>query len=102
MTVKAQEAIQAAQDWALERSHQALDGEHLALVLTEQEDSLIPQLLQKLGVQTGSFTAAIEAELARRAKMAGATQVYPTQDFQNVFAAAQKEAKKLKDEFLST
>ncbi len=102
MTVKAQEAIQAAQQLAQERSHQALDGEHLALVLAEQEDSLIPQLLQKLGVKTGPFTAAIDAELGRRAKVAGASQVYPTQDFQNVLGAAQKEAKKLKDEFLST
>ena len=101
-TIKAQEALQAAQNLAQERSHQQLDGEHLALALAEQEDGFVPQLLQKLGVKAGSFTADLDAELNRRAKVQGASQVYPSQDFQNVLNAAPKEAKSLKDDFVST
>jgi len=101
-TIKAQEALQAAQTQAQERSHQQLDGEHLALALAEQEDGFVLQLLQKLGVKAGSFTADLDAELNRRAKVLGASQVYPSQDFQNVLNAAPKEAKTLKDDFVST
>ena len=102
LTIKAQEAIQAAQETAQSRSHQQLDGEHLALALAEQEDGFVPQLLQKLGVSIGGFTADLDAELGRRAKVQGASQVYPSQDFQNSLNAATGEAKKLKDEFVST
>ncbi len=101
-TIKAQEALQTAQNLAQERSHQQLDGEHLALALAEQEDGFVPQLLQKLGVKAGGFTADLDAELNRRAKVQGASQVYPSQDFQNVLNAAPKEAKTLKDDFVST
>jgi ATP-dependent Clp protease ATP-binding subunit ClpB len=101
-TIKAQEALQAAQTGAQDRSHQQLDGEHLALALAEQADGFVLQLLHKLGVKTGSFTADLDAELGRRAKVQGASQVYPSQDFQNVLNAAPKEAKTLKDDFVST
>ncbi len=101
-TIKAQEALQAAQQLALDRSHQQLDGEHLALALAEQEDGFVLQLLQKLGVKAGSFTADLDVELNRRAKVQGTSQVYPSQDFQNVLNAAPKEAKSLKDDFVST
>ena len=88
LTIKAQEALQAAQQAAQERSHQQLDSEHLALALVQQPDSLIPQLLQRLGVALPQFTAEVAAELDRRAKVQGATQVYPTQELQNTLAAA--------------
>ena len=102
LTIKAQEAIQSAQKIAQSRSHQQMDGEHLALALAEQEDGFVPQLLQKLGVNLGGFTADLDADLARRAKVQGASQVYASQDFQNSLNAATGEAKKLKDEFVST
>ncbi|MBI5774455.1 MAG: ATP-dependent chaperone ClpB [Verrucomicrobia bacterium] len=101
-TLKAQEAIAKSQEIAQELSHQALDGEHLALALAQQDDSLTPQLLQKLGVKLPAFLGELQNELGRRAKVSGAAQVYPAQDFQNALAAAQKEAKSLKDDFVST
>ncbi len=102
LTIKAQEAIQAAQQLAQERSHQQVDVEHLALALIEQEESLIPQLLQRIGVPAGSIAADLEAELGRRAKVQGATQTYPSAEFQAALAAAEAEAKKLRDDFVST
>ncbi|HAB17339.1 MAG TPA: ATP-dependent chaperone ClpB [Verrucomicrobiota bacterium] len=101
-TIKAQEALSAAQQIAQEFSHQQLDGEHLALALIRQDESLIPQLLQKLGATLPRLTGDLETELGRRAKISGASQVYPSQDFQNVLTAATKEAAKLKDDFTST
>ena len=101
-TIKAQEALQGAQNQAQERGHQQIDSEHLLLALSEQEDGFVPQLLQKLGVNLGRFTADLETELNRRPKVQGASQTYPTQDFQNVLAASPKEAKALHDEFIST
>jgi ATP-dependent Clp protease ATP-binding subunit ClpB len=102
LTTKSQEALAKAQEIAQELSHQALDGEHLALALVRQEDSLIPQLLQKLGVPLPALTRDLEAELSQRPKVSGASQLYPSQDFQNAVAAAHKEARALKDEYVST
>src|SRR5262245_45492938 len=101
-TIKAQEAVQAAQQLAQERSHQQLDAEHLALALMQQEDSLIPQLLQRLGVHLQPIVSDVESELGRRATVQGASQVYPTSEFQAVLTAAEAEAKKLHDDFIST
>ena len=102
LTIKAQEALAAAQQLAQERSHQQLDAEHLALALARQEDSLIPQVLQKLGVARTRYEADLEAELGRRAKVQGGGQVYPTTEFQAVLTASMDEARRLKDDYVST
>ena len=50
LTLKSQEALQEAQRIAHNFSHQEVDGEHLLLALVSQSESLIPELLQKVGV----------------------------------------------------
>ncbi len=102
LTIKAQEAIGAAQQLAQERSHQQLDAEHLAVALIGQVDGLVQPLLGKLGAPTAKLTQDLEAELDRRAKVEGGGQVYPTQELQASLQAAASEAKKLKDEYVST
>ena len=102
LTIKAQEAMAAAQQLAQERGHQQLDCEHLLVALMGQDESLIPQLLQKLGVPLPRLKSDLEAELGRRARVSGGGQVYPSQEFQNAFAAATKESSKLKDDYVST
>src|ERR1043165_789814 len=99
-TIKAQEALQAAQQLAQERSHQQLDVEHLTLALLRQQDSVVPQLLQRLGANTAQLATDLESELGRRATVQGASQVYPSSEFQAVLSAAEAEAKKLHDEFI--
>jgi len=101
-TIKAQEALAAAQELAQEQSHQQLDAEHLGLALIRQEESLVPQVLQKLGVAKGRLEDELTAELGRRARVQGGGQVYPTQELQAVLTAAMGEAKKLKDDYVST
>jgi ATP-dependent Clp protease ATP-binding subunit ClpB len=101
-TTKAQGALQDAQRLAQEHSHQAIDGEHLLLALLRQGEGLIQPLLQKLGVPPARVEQDLQTELARRAKVQGGGEAYPTNEFRKTLEAAEKEAHKLKDDFVST
>jgi ATP-dependent Clp protease ATP-binding subunit ClpB len=102
LTQKSQEALQDAQRIAREHSHQEIDGEHLALALIGQTDSLIPDLLERMGVPVARLKPDLEAELARRHKVQGAGDPYAGNDLRKALDAAQSEAGKLKDEYVST
>jgi ATP-dependent Clp protease ATP-binding subunit ClpB len=102
LTLKSQEALQEAQRLARELSHQELDGEHLALALIGQSESLIPDLLERIGVPIAKLKPDLEAELARRHKVQGAGDAYAGRDLQKALDAAQSEATKLKDDYVST
>jgi len=101
-TQKSQEALQAAQGLARERSHQEIDGEHLALALIGQDESLIPDLLERIGVPVAKLKPDLEAELARRHKVQGGGDPYAGSDLRKTLEAAKSEAAKLKDEYVST
>ena len=101
-TLKSQEALQEAQRLARELSHQEIDGEHLALALISQTESLIPDLLERIGVPIARLKPDLEAELARRHKVQGAGDAYAGADLRKALDAAQSEATKLKDEYVST
>jgi ATP-dependent Clp protease ATP-binding subunit ClpB len=102
LTQKSQEALQEAQRLAREQSHQEIDGEHLALALMSQTDSLIPDLLERLGVPVARLKPDLEAELVRRHKVQGAGEAYAGNDLKKALDAAQSEATKLKDDYVST
>ena len=104
LTIKAQEALQAAQGVAQRFSHQEIDGEHLLLALLDQREGLTTPLLQKLGVSPQTLAGEIDDELDRRPKVQGTTSmdVYLGRNLKAVLDAAQAEASKLKDEFTST
>jgi ATP-dependent Clp protease ATP-binding subunit ClpB len=101
-TQKSQEALQSAQRLARERSHQEIDGEHLALALLGQSDSLIPDLLERVGVPPSRLQPDLEAELGRRHKVQGGGEPYAGGDLRKSLEAANSEAAKLKDEYVST
>ena len=71
LTIKSQEALQEAQRIAQGYSHQEMDGEHLLLALIGQAESLIPDLLEKIGVPPAKLKPDLERELARRHKVQG-------------------------------
>src|SRR5271155_3136788 len=102
LTFKSQEALQEAQRIAREHSHQEMDGEHLALALIGQSESLIPDLLKKIGVPVARLKPNLEGELARRHKVQGAGEAYAGNNFKKSLDAAQSEAAKLKDDYIST
>src|SRR5580698_10280857 len=101
-TQKSQEAMQAAQRLAREHSQQEIDGEHLALALIGHTESLIPDLLERIGVPVARLKPDLEAELARRHKVQGGGEPYAGSDLRKSLEAAQNEAQKLKDEYVST
>jgi ATP-dependent Clp protease ATP-binding subunit ClpB len=102
LTLKSQEALQDAQRIAREHSHQEMDGEHLLLALLGQGESLVPELLQKIGVPPAKLQPDLEKELARRHKIQGGNDPYAGRDLQKALDAAQSEANKLKDDYVST
>jgi ATP-dependent Clp protease ATP-binding subunit ClpB len=103
-TIKAQEALQGAQQAAAKFSHQEIDGEHLLLALLQQAEGLIPPLLQRVGVNTAALAADLEKELERRAKVQGSTSLdtFLGAALKKALDAAQAEAARLKDEYTST
>src|ERR1022692_3820113 len=103
-TIKSQEAVQEAQRIAREHSHQEVDGEHLLLAMIGQADSLIPDLLEKIGVPPSKLKPDLEHELARRHKVEGisSTDLFLSANLKKALDAAQTEAGKLKDEYIST
>ncbi|MCU0772237.1 MAG: ATP-dependent chaperone ClpB [Verrucomicrobia bacterium] len=102
LTIKSQEALQKAQGLAMDRSHQQVDGEHVLLALLDIEGSLIPDLLQRMGVQPAKVHQELQVELGRRHKVAGAGSAYLSPSLEKSLAAAEKEAAKLKDDYVST
>ena len=102
LTLKSQEALQEAQRLARASSHQQMDGEHLLLALVSQEQSLVPAVLGKLGVQALALTGELERELGRRHKVQGTTDVFPSAALRQALETAQAEAAKLKDDYVST
>ncbi len=104
LTLKSQEALQEAQRIAHGYSHQEIDGEHLLLALTGQSESLIPDLLEKIGVPPAKLRPDLERELARRPQVQGtaSADVFLSPSLKKALDAAQTEAGKLKDEYVST
>jgi ATP-dependent Clp protease ATP-binding subunit ClpB len=102
LTQKSQEALQSAQNIAREKSHQEIDGEHLLLALVDQPESLVPELLARIGVPPSKLQPALMQELSRRHKVQGGGEPYAGRDLQKALDAAQTEANKLKDDYVST
>src|SRR5579871_3984528 len=103
LTIKAQAALQSAQRIAREHSNQEVDGEHLFAALLEQEDGLIQPLLQKLGVPIPKLSADVEQAIERRVKVQGASaEAFVGNTLRRVLDAAEAQANKLKDEYVST
>lgn len=102
-TEKAQEAVVLSQQSAIKLDQQQVDGEHLALVLIEQEEGLIPRLLWVLGVNPADIAGEIRNELERLPKVYGssASNVYATRRFNQILLSGEDKAKKLKDEYVS-
>jgi ATP-dependent Clp protease ATP-binding subunit ClpB len=101
-TVKAQEALQAAQSLAEQRGHQTLEPEHLLLALLQQREGVVTPLLGKLGTRPEMLQQQLESELARIPQVRGGTGQYLGERMRQVLDRAQREAERLKDEYVST
>src|SRR5258705_7204849 len=97
LTIKAQEALQSAQEIAQKLNHQEVDCEHLLSALIQQPDGLVRPLLDKLGLGPDSILQKLDDELNRRPQVQGATETYLSKSLRQALDAAQSHADKLKD-----
>src|ERR1700675_1707175 len=104
-TEKSQAALTEAQAIGTRHQHQAVDVEHLALALLEQEEGLVPRLLEKAGVSPDLVKEKLQEALDRIPRISGDTMtgqgLYVTQRLNKLLVTAQDEAKKLKDDYVS-
>jgi len=105
MTQKTREALQAAQRIAVEYSNNAVEQEHLLAALAQQQDGLIPQMLQTLGVDANAFAQAALQKVEALPRVTGSgrdpEKIYISSDLDRALNAAEAQAKQMKDEYIS-
>src|SRR5467141_3369103 len=102
MTVKAQEAVQAAQEVAARHENQQVEPIHLLAALAAQADGVVPPLLARLGIRSELLTQQIENEIGKLPKVQGFAQQHMGKALNEVLERAFKEADNFKDEYVST
>jgi ATP-dependent Clp protease ATP-binding subunit ClpB len=100
-TLRAQEAIQSAIELAERNKHQQVEPEHLLAAMLEQPEGIVRPILGKLGANVAVVLNDTQAAVARFPRVEGGQQYFSPRTTQ-VFTAAQKEADKMQDEFIST
>ncbi len=101
MTAKSVEAVNAAQRIARENGNREIDQQHLLLALVEQDGGLIPQLLAKTGVDKSAIDRMAEEAVSRIVKVSNGNGEYITAALNDAFDVAERQAKEMKDEFVS-
>lgn len=105
LTQKSIEVIQNAQSIAVSNSNQQIDQLHILLALLSQQDGLIPQLLSKMGVDDNAVREETERCVDGLPKVTGSgrrpDEVYITPDTDKALTAAEEEAKRMGDEYIS-
>jgi ATP-dependent Clp protease ATP-binding subunit ClpB len=101
-TEKAQEAILGAQQLADREGHPEVTPEHLLLTLVDQQGGIVPEILRKMNVDPAAVSTAIRTELRRNPRAHGGSQPSLSPRLRQVTNAAEAEAERLKDEFVST
>ncbi|MDD8015103.1 MAG: ATP-dependent chaperone ClpB [Acidobacteriota bacterium] len=100
-TVMSQEAVQKAESKAEEMGHQEVGPVHLLWSFLGQEENIVNSVLAKIGVNVPKLREEIDRELSRMPRVSGGN-VYISGALRQVLTEAQKEADRLKDEYIST
>ncbi len=101
-TQKSVEAINNCEKLAYEYGNQELEQEHLLVALLQQQDGLIPKLIEKMEINLSHFTDNALSKLAARTKVSGSgSQIYVGADLNKVLINAEDEAKHMGDEYVS-
>jgi ATP-dependent Clp protease ATP-binding subunit ClpB len=101
-TEKAQEAVLGAQQLADREGHAEILPEHVLVTLIEQREGIVPSIVQKIGADPAAVARAVRGELGRLPRAHGGSQVTLSPRFRQVTAAAEQEAERLKDDYVST
>ena len=104
-TQKSLEAIQGAQELAIENQNAQIEQEHLLLALLEQDNSLIKELLKKMKIDENAFGNHVKERVEKKPKITGGARpndgFYVSQDVDLVLTKSEKIAKNMKDEYVS-
>ena len=102
-TVKAAEALQEASSIAQRDDHSQIESEHLLYVLLEQEDGIVPPIVEKIGVKPESLLDELDSLLDKKPRVTGqSAQTYMSPLLAKLLAHAEGYAQKLKDDYVST
>ncbi len=104
-TQKSIEAIQSAQDIAIEYQNNAIEPEHLLYSLLNQENGLIPQLMTKMNIENQSISNSVLSVISQMPKVSGSGRqsgsVYISNEADRIMVNAEQQAKNMKDEYVS-
>ncbi len=101
-TVKAREALEAAQATARRRNQQQMTSAHLLQSLVNQDGGVVRPVLQRLGINLGALASSLEAELEKVPQVSGGGgDVYPSRDLMQALDASEREAQQLTDDYVS-
>jgi len=103
-TQKAQQAIMKAQELTQEYHHQTIEPAHMLLALLSQDEGVVPALVTKVAGSVVALRDELKTELENRSKVYGDgdMQVGLSRQLSDVFSAAERYAKGMQDEFVST
>ncbi len=101
-TEKAQEALQSAAELARDHGNQAVEPEHLLLALVDQDEGVGRTILERAGVSVQALQPALISTIERFPKVSGSAQPYLGAELSKAIDEAEKEADRLKDEYIST
>jgi ATP-dependent Clp protease ATP-binding subunit ClpB len=105
LTRNSQQAMSDAQNLAVTSGHTSVDVEHLLCALLRQDEGLVPRLLRKMDVSVDSLIGSVEEELQRIPSVSGPGvepgKIYVSQRLSELLVRAEKEAGRLKDEYVS-
>ena len=102
-TQKSMSAISEAHNFAIRYKHSEIKTEHLLLALINQMDGLIPNILQKMGINPAELTKKLEAKLNSMPKIEGGVgEVRPNAEVNRIIVGAEDYAKKMSDSYIST
>ena len=102
-TQKSMSAISEAHNFAIRYKHSEIKTEHLLLALINQMDGLIPNILQKMGINPAELTKKLEAKLNSMPKIEGGVgEARPNSEVNRIIVGAEDYAKKMGDSYIST
>src|SRR4051794_5380957 len=102
LTLKAQEAVQRAQDLAGNAGNPQMEPMHLLGALLDEQEGVVRPLLGAIGVNQHQLRTMVTSELGRLPKSSGGSPPGLSNELNRVLEAAQNAATEMKDEFVST
>jgi ATP-dependent Clp protease ATP-binding subunit ClpB len=102
MTIKAQEALQRAQQLAAEEGNPQIDPIHLLAALLAEPEGVIRPIMERIGVNAEQLRAMVDAERRHLPKVSGGAEPQLSKELTRILEGAQAEAAAMKDEFVST